>query len=207
MTLAFLHGIVLAFGLIIPLGVQNVFIFNQGMYHRKWRKALPVAITASICDNLLILIAVLGVSVIVLTIAWFKYLLGLTGVIFLLYMGYITWKNQPAAFSQSDGKNAWPLGKQVLFTATVSLLNPHAIIDTVGVIGTSSLAYPEPSVRMAFTASTMFISWFWFFFLITAGHFLGRMDNVVRIQRIVNKVSAVIMWLSSYLMIQVLFNR
>lgn len=196
----------MAFGLIIPLGVQNVFIFNQGMYHGKWRKALPAAVTASICDNLLILIAVLGVSVIVLKILWFKYLLGGAGVIFLLYMGYITWKNEPAAFSESDEKNEWPLKKQVLFTATVSLLNPHAIIDTVGVIGTSSLAYPEPAVRMAFTASTMFISWCWFFFLMTTGHFLGRMDNITRIQRVVNKLSALIMWASSYLMVEVLFR-
>ena len=30
MTEAILHGIILAFGLIIPLGVQNVFVFNQG---------------------------------------------------------------------------------------------------------------------------------------------------------------------------------
>ncbi|GGA41924.1 hypothetical protein GCM10007416_13560 [Kroppenstedtia guangzhouensis] len=27
---AFMHGFLLAFGLILPLGVQNVFIFNQG---------------------------------------------------------------------------------------------------------------------------------------------------------------------------------
>ncbi|WCR57369.1 MAG: hypothetical protein PG979_001426 [Rickettsia asembonensis] len=27
---AFLHGIVLALGLIVPLGVQNIFIFNHG---------------------------------------------------------------------------------------------------------------------------------------------------------------------------------
>ena len=30
MTEAILHGIILAFGLIVPLGVQNVFVFNQG---------------------------------------------------------------------------------------------------------------------------------------------------------------------------------
>ncbi len=30
MSEAIIHGIILAFGLIIPLGVQNVFVFNQG---------------------------------------------------------------------------------------------------------------------------------------------------------------------------------
>ncbi len=27
---AIIHGVILAFGLILPLGVQNVFVFNQG---------------------------------------------------------------------------------------------------------------------------------------------------------------------------------
>lgn len=27
-----IHGMILAFGLILPLGVQNVFIFNQGQH-------------------------------------------------------------------------------------------------------------------------------------------------------------------------------
>ena len=51
---------VLAFGLILPLGVQNVFVFNQGANHPKFIYALPAIITASICDTVLILIAVNG---------------------------------------------------------------------------------------------------------------------------------------------------
>ena len=31
---AIIHGIVLAFGLILPLGVQNVFIFQQGAWQK-----------------------------------------------------------------------------------------------------------------------------------------------------------------------------
>ena len=46
MTEAILHGIILAFGLIIPLGVQNVFVFNQGALQPKFSRALPVVITA-----------------------------------------------------------------------------------------------------------------------------------------------------------------
>ena len=45
-TEAILHGIILAFGLIIPLGVQNVFVFNQGALQPKFSRALPVVITA-----------------------------------------------------------------------------------------------------------------------------------------------------------------
>ena len=39
---ALFHGVILALGLILPLGVQNVFVFNQGATHKKFRNALPV---------------------------------------------------------------------------------------------------------------------------------------------------------------------
>ena len=66
MSEAIIHGIILAFGLIIPLGVQNVFVFNQGASQPNiWSG--PVVLTASICDTLLILIAVQGVSLVLLT--------------------------------------------------------------------------------------------------------------------------------------------
>jgi len=38
---AILHGIFLAFGLIVPLGVQNLFVFNQGAVQPNLIKALP----------------------------------------------------------------------------------------------------------------------------------------------------------------------
>jgi L-lysine exporter family protein LysE/ArgO len=69
---AFIHGTILAFGLILPLGVQNVFIFNQGANQPTFLRAIPAVITASICDTLLILLAVLGVSIIVFTFIWIK---------------------------------------------------------------------------------------------------------------------------------------
>lgn len=201
MFLAFIHGLILAIGLIIPLGVQNVFVFNQGLTHARWFSALPVVLTAAVCDNFLVLIAVLGVSVLVLKILWIKYVLSLAGVIFLLYMGYITWRSEPDTFGVSDDGSHWPLGRQILFTATVSIFNPHAIIDTIGVIGTSSLTYYEPSARMAFTASTMIVSWLWFLFLMTAGHLLGRLENINQIRSVVNRVSAAIMWLSAVMLV------
>lgn len=109
MLAAGIHGFILAFGLILPLGVQNVFVFNQGSIHKKYRRVLPVILTASIIDTLLITLAVLGISVIVLQVAWLKTLLLSAGILFLIYMGYLTWKSttyevsaQQEAFSQKN---------------------------------------------------------------------------------------------------------
>lgn len=84
---AILHGFVLAFGLILPLGAQNVFVFNQGAAQPTLWRAAPVVLTAAACDALLILLAVLGVSLVVLTVAWLKTVLYVIGVCFFAVHG------------------------------------------------------------------------------------------------------------------------
>lgn len=48
-----IHGLILAFGLILPLGVQNLFIFSQGAIQVSLWNAMPAVITAGLCDTLL----------------------------------------------------------------------------------------------------------------------------------------------------------
>ena len=88
-----LHGMLLAFGLILPLGVQNIFIFNQGATHKKLTNALPAVITASICDMILISLAVAGVSIIILSLDWLRIVMFLIGFLFLAYMGWLMWRD------------------------------------------------------------------------------------------------------------------
>lgn len=191
MVAALLHGIALAFGLILPLGAQNVFVFNQGAFQSKFRGALPVIITASLCDTLLIVLAVLGVSVIVLTVPVLQMLFYSIGLLFLIYMGWSIWNSDPVSLSEKEAP--MPPKKQIIFAMSVSLLNPHAILDTIGVIGTSSLSY-NGIEKVAFTASCIVVSWFWFFGLAVAGRAVGNRDTEGKILKVINKVSAVIIW-------------
>ncbi|MED1781761.1 LysE/ArgO family amino acid transporter [Brevibacillus fortis] len=188
---AILHGFVLAFGLILPLGAQNVFVFNQGALQPTLLRAMPVVLTAALCDTLLILLAVLGVSLVVLTVTWLKTVLYVVGFFFLVYMGYLTWRSRP---NTEDGeKERFSAKKQIMFAASVSLLNPHAILDTIGVIGTSSLSYTGTE-KWGFTVACILVSCLWFFSLSVAGRTAGRLDQSGKLQRGLNMVSAVIMW-------------
>jgi L-lysine exporter family protein LysE/ArgO len=191
MLSAIIHGIILAFGLILPLGVQNVFVFNQGAIQPKFIRSLPVVITASICDTILISLAILGVSVIILGVYWIKFTLLTGGIIFLMYMGYATWKSKPS--TNSSNVHALAPGKQIAFAASVSLLNPHAIMDTIGVIGTSSLSYSGIE-KVTFTLACIIVSWLWFFSLALFGKQIGKLDKSGKFMDILNKVSALIMW-------------
>ncbi len=189
---AFIHGMILAFGLILPLGVQNVFVFNQGARQRKFFLALPVVVTASICDTLLILLAVFGVSVVVLTVDWLKMVLFAVGFIFLLYMGLAIWRSSSEG-TDSGTEAGLPPKKQIIFAASVSLLNPHAILDTIGVIGTNSLQYAGYE-KALYTLATIIVSWVWFFGLAIAGRMLGKIDQNGIVLRVMNKLSALIIW-------------
>lgn len=205
LMVAFAHGFILALGLILPLGVQNVFIFNQGAYHKKFSRAIPAIMAASACDTLLILLAVGGVSVIVLKFYWLRVLLLSGGVAFLIVMGRIIWRTKPDQQNDEQTASDWPASRQALFAASVSLLNPHAIMDTVGVIGTSSLSYMAHA-KGAFTFACIAVSWIWFFALAFAGRMIKNVDGTGKVFAVINKVSAIIMWGSALYLIYMLFG-
>lgn len=94
----------------------------------------------------------------------------------------------------SARRNASILQKQILFALSVSLLNPHAILDTIGVIGTSSLSYTGVD-KVVFAGATILVSWIWFFGLAVAGKTVGQIDSSGKIMRIINKISAIIIWI------------
>lgn len=195
---AILHGILLAFGLILPLGVQNVFIFSQGATQPSLWKAFPAAITAALCDTLLIVLAVFGLSVIVLQLEGLRLGLMIVGIIFLLYMGYSIWRSKPASLETGKSLKA---RKQIVFAVSVSLLNPHAILDTIGVIGTSALKYVGTE-QLLFTVACIVVSWCWFFGLTIAGATMKKLDGTGKLMTIFNKCSAVFIWCTAgYLLI------
>ncbi|MGH1019531.1 LysE/ArgO family amino acid transporter [Bacillus mycoides] len=187
---AIVHGIILAFGLILPLGVQNVFVFSQGATQPKLIRALPAAVTAALCDTFLILLAVFGLSTIVLQFEWLRLGLMIAGILFLLYMGYVIWRSKPTT---NETNKALPIRQQIIFALSVSLLNPHALLDTVGVIGTSALKYVGTE-QVIFTIACITVSWIWFFGLTLAGTVMKKIDGTGGLMNIFNKCSALFIW-------------
>lgn len=193
-----LHGVILAFGLILPLGVQNVFIFSQGATQPSLVRALPATLTAAICDSVLILLAVYGLSLVILQYEGLRMMLMAAGILFLLYMSYSIWRATP---TEANVANALPMKKQILFALTVSLLNPHAILDIVGVIGTSALKYSGYELVL-FTVVCIAVSWLWFFALMIAGSRIKKFGNQLVMMTVFNKFSAIfILGMAIYLAI------
>ncbi|WEG15033.1 LysE/ArgO family amino acid transporter [Pullulanibacillus sp. KACC 23026] len=188
---AFIHGFILAIGLILPLGAQNVFVFNQGASQATFVRALPAVITAGLCDTVLILVEVFGLSVIVFEIPWLTVGIYLVGFVFLVFMGWRIWRDASKQNTEVESVSLW---KQVSFALSASLLNPHALLDTIGVIGTGSLIY-HGSAKWSYLVACVLVSWLWFFFLAILGKLLKGLDKEGRVIRLLNKVSALIILL------------
>lgn len=190
MILAFLKGIYLGLGLVMPLGPLNLYIFNNGTLHQKFRSTLPVILVACVCDSALVLSAVGGVNI-VSQIVWFKPVIMLLGIGFLFYMGVSIW-SAPDRTLVAATAGAQPRSKQILYAATLSLFNPHSIMDTFIVIGAVSAALSGLE-RHAFTAGCIIIDCAWFAFLGIMGFFLHRISSAKQIFYYIDKFSSLIM--------------
>lgn len=197
MGAAFTHGFLLALALILPLGPQNTFVLSQGAIHRRYRDTLPVVIMASLSDTLLITIAVAGVSLVLLALPILKEGLTLLGIVFLMWMGIQSWRAPVAsdeALTDTQTKAQWPLARRIRYSLTVSLFNPHAIMDTVIIIGGGAALYSRESDKLIYTVATVLVSWSWFFALSLAGRAFQLMKNRAQMLKRVNRGSALIMW-------------
>ena len=198
MVTAIIHGFILAIGLILPLGAQNVFIFNQGANQPKYRYVLPAIITAGLSDSLLIIIAVVGVSIIIMSLPVLQAIIYVIGLIFLMYMAWTIWHDKPS--TDGEAQIMSPM-KQVSFALSVSLLNPHAILDTIGVIGSSAALY-SGSNKIACIS----VSWLWFFLLAILGKIVGSIDKTGKLLTIINKISSIIIIIVALMILQKLIQ-
>ena len=157
---AVLHGVILAIGLILPLRRSKCICVQprgfaaevgEGTSRRCHCGDLRYDFDRGGC---------IGSLIAHLDIRWLETIMFAVGILFLLYIGISLWRSAPSSM-EAEAERFSPK-KQILFAASVSLLNPHAIIDTIGVIGSNALSY-SGEARFAFTLTTIIISWCWFF--------------------------------------------
>ena len=69
-------------------------------------------------------------------------------------------------------------------------MNPHAVLDTVGVIGTNSLRYSAAFDLIGFTVACIAVSWVSFIGLAMIGKTIRTIDKEGKIVVLINKISA-----------------
>lgn len=157
---AYLSGLMLGLAIIIPIGASSLFVINQGV-QTGFPRALVGVLTVCLCDSFLIVLGAAGASALLVALGYQEILIAL-GSVFLAVLGLTTLSTR-----QQHGKpKAYSRGivAVVAQAVGVSLLNPHAILDTIGVIGTV-IATRAVDERVLFGVGTLSATWIWFFTL------------------------------------------
>lgn len=196
-------GVLLGLALIIPIGPQNVFVLNQSIAVGMPR-ALAAVMAAGLCDSLLIIAGAVGVSAVLAGVPGLRPTLLAAGVVLLVFLGVRSFRTEIVEEDTLRQGQGLPLRTVVSRTASVSLLNPHAILDTVGVLG-AAIAAQQSGQRVVFASGTLTASWVWFLILALTASLLRRFLTPRRRQWI-DRGSGVILLLFAGLLIVELIN-
>ena len=191
-VLPLFKGFVIGAGLIIPIGAQNSYILNQSI---KKNHHLMAATICIICDFFLMSIGVFGGGALInsngllaTTITW-------AGIIFLSVYGLIFFKQFYLSTKDSVQKEISPSSRKMVIFATlaVTLLNPHAYIDTVVIIGSISGQYHEAD-KVTFLIGTLVASIAWFYALSLGAAKMSPWLSQQKVQKGINLLVALLMW-------------
>jgi L-lysine exporter family protein LysE/ArgO len=128
---------------------------------------------AGVCDTVLILLGAFGAAAALESAPDLRLVLLGAGAVFLLVLGIKSLRATSVRLDTDSPAAVLPPRSVLLRTVSVSLLNPHAVLDTVGVIGAAVASQPASS-RGTFALGTVSASWLWFAFLAVCAAALRR---------------------------------
>lgn len=190
----YLEGFFLGASLIMAIGLQNAFILRQGL---KQNHVLAAVLTASISDTFLITFGVLGFGQIMTKMPELMDFILWGAISFLFFYGCKSFYNafKPSILDPSNAKNMDSTGlKEVILSLlAVSWLNPHALLDTVVLLGSASTIYIDIE-RFIFGFGAVCASFVWFFSLGYGAKFLTPLFARPRAWQILDILIALVMW-------------
>ncbi len=166
MVSVFIEGLLLQASLIFALGAQNLYILESGLKRQNY---MAVSFVCYLCDFLLIMLGVIGAGTLFTSFPEVKIFFGILGIFFLFNYGYgkLRTRGEEFIFSESTDK-PHDLKKSILAAITFSVVNPHAFIDGIVLIGGYSAKYEDIYQRISLGLGASTYSLLWFLALSTA---------------------------------------
>jgi L-lysine exporter family protein LysE/ArgO len=189
----FLQGFGLGAGLIIAIGAQNAYVLRQGL---KREHPLAIAAVCSLSDALLIVLGGAGVGSLIAATPILANGAAALGAAFLGVYGALAFRRAwvgEALSNENDAPPARTLKSALLTALAFSLLNPHALLDTVVLLGSISGQYAWDQ-RVWFLAGAGVASFTWFFSLAFAAGYLAPWFRKPNTWRILDGLIGCVMW-------------
>ena len=202
---SYLQGLLLGFSLIIAIGAQNLFVFNQGLIGKY---VMIVCLFCSLSDALLILIGYSGLYLIIENNVILQNFIILIGFLWLLGYGVLKIRegmyfdqesNLNIQISQTNNRNLY---KTILAISGITWLNPHVYLDTVFLIGSISNSV-QSEKQFSFLLGTISSSFLFFFFLGYMGFKIGPLIKSPNLWKKINISLGIVMIMISFNLIYI----
>tara|TARA_B100000927_G_scaffold66535_1_gene52420 strand:- start:588 stop:1187 length:600 start_codon:yes stop_codon:yes gene_type:complete len=197
--------LLLGFSLIIAIGAQNLFVFNQGLIGKY---VMIVCLFCSLSDALLILIGYSGLYLIIENNVILQNFIILIGFLWLLGYGVLKIRegmsfdqesNLDIQISHTNNRNLY---KTILAISGITWLNPHVYLDTVFLIGSISNSV-QSEKQFSFLLGTISSSFLFFFFLGYMGFKIGPLIKSPNLWKKINISLGIIMIMISFNLIYI----
>ena len=202
---SYLQGLLLGFSLIIAIGAQNLFVFNQGLIGKY---VMIVCLFCSLSDALLILIGYSGLYLIIENNVILQNFIILIGFLWLLGYGVLKIRegmyfdqesNLDFQISHTNNRNLY---KTILAISGITWLNPHVYLDTVFLIGSITNSV-QSEKQFSFLLGAISSSFLFFFFLGYMGFKIGPLIKSPNLWKKINISLGIIMILISFNLIYI----
>jgi len=189
-------GFLTSFALILAIGAQNAFVLKQGIMRSN---VFWVSMTCAVSDALLISAGIAGFGLFVSQFPSLPRVLSLGGAAFLAVYGLTRFF---AAYKGGDqmvlsAKSA-PLGSTILICLSLTWLNPHVYLDTLGLVGAVSTQFTGLLQKIAFGIGAITASFVFFFALGYGARFLAPIMQTPRTWQILDVLIGLLMWFLAY---------
>ena len=190
---AFFKGMAMGGGLIVAIGAQNAFLLRQALQRQY---VVMCILTCICCDVLLIALGAGSVGHLIASSPILLEAVRIGGALFLIEYGrraaLSAWRGQSLLVDAGD--RTQPRRGPVLRSAVaLSLLNPHAWLDTVVLLGAIGAQQPDHG-SMRFATGAMAASILWFSSLGLGARWLAPLFAQPRAWRTLDALIAMVMW-------------
>jgi L-lysine exporter family protein LysE/ArgO len=191
MITTYFTGLTLMATLIMPIGLQNAFVLNQGI--RKQHHLL-VATFCAFSDVLFMCIGVWGGATLFNAYPWLLLSITILGSLFMMVYGWQCLQRawQSGGLIETDNKQR-SFKIIVLACCAFSFLNPHVYIDTIVILGgfAANLLVEQ---RPYFVLGGISASFLWFFSLALLGSKFAPILSSAKAQRVIDTLIGLMMW-------------
>ena len=202
MVSTYFTGLTLMATLIMPIGLQNAFVLNQGI--RK-QHHLFVATFCSFSDVFFMCIGVWGGAMLFSAYPWLLFTITVAGSLFMMVYGWQCLQRARKGCGGIETDNKQRSFKMILLACCAfTFLNPHVYIDTIVILGgfAANLVTEE---RPYFVLGGITASFLWFFSLALLGAKFAPILSSARAQRVIDTLIGLMMFgLAGFLLINVL---